>query len=191
MLPPTRGRWRDSRGWRAGCPNGDRIFLDIQRFTRAPHGPPAGSYTLEITLVTPNGTGFSTNFGANVNYTVVPLSSFGLPGAQTPKVATWASIIPDGVAYVRWRFGCPPGNAGRCGRQGPVLVTVPVRGNVAATSVPGTSETCSRSSSQCRTPVAVTWYANNGRVVARYSRFSELHLRLPPFIKTNPTAPAP
>jgi len=85
------------------------------------------------------------------------------------KAPTRARIVPAGVTRVPWRFVCPPGPAARCRQQPPATVTVPVRGNVAAASVPGTDEMCDRSQCQCRRPVVITWYRRHGRVVASHS----------------------
>lgn len=172
-------------------PGGERIFLSVERFEKAPAGPPAGSYSLDIDIVSANGADTSTNFGPNVNYTVIPLSSPppGLPRRARAGTATWASIIPDGVTRVDWTFACP--RAGRCHGQRPLTVAVPVHENVAAASIPTTSLFCARSQVACRAWVASTWYSAGGQVVASRSPATKHNLTAPPFIKTNPTAPLP
>jgi hypothetical protein len=67
-----------------------------------------------------------------------------------------------------------------------VTVTVPVRENVAAASVPGTSDGCPLPQSGCRQPLAITWYGADGRVVANYSRAAKRNLTAPPFISSTP-----
>ena len=150
------------------------------RFTnfRGQHSPLAGSYSLDLDIVSPHGNDASVSFMRSVNYTVIPISSAPLGVTGGPRSA-WASIIPDGVARVSWRFGCPV--ARRCGQERPLTVTVPVRGNVAAATVPDTSQACGRAP-RCRTPVTVTWYAGDGRVVARYRPLHD-SLKAPPFIR--------
>jgi hypothetical protein len=166
-------------------PNGDRVFLSIFEKTPGEPSPSARNYTLEIDILSPHGGDASADFAPDVNYTVHPISTLGLR-AGAGKVPTWASIIPDGVTRVRWRFACPPVRAGRCGQQQPTTVTVPVRGNIAAASVPRTSTICTRSQRRCRTPVAITWYASDGRVVASYSWPPKAQPRRPPVHQHKP-----
>jgi len=63
-------------------PEGDRVFLSIELFQKTPGGqsPSAGSYSLTIDIVSAHGADAGASFVANVNYTVVPISSLGLGG---------------------------------------------------------------------------------------------------------------
>ncbi|HEX5192441.1 MAG TPA: hypothetical protein VFW09_06535 [Solirubrobacteraceae bacterium] len=173
-------------------PNGDRIYLSIARFRNRPAGndPLAARYMLNVDIVSANGNdGLGASFDRSVNYTVSPLSSLGLRPAAG-RTPTWVSVIPDGVDRVRWRFACPPSSTAGCGRQPPVTVTVPVRGNVAAASVPATDTVCGgRVQRHCRMPVAITWYSADGRVLLRYRPLALGGFTAPPFIKAGRAAP--
>ena len=164
-----------------------RIFLTIERFQNPSGARPsaAASYLLDINIVSPHRAVSSTNFGPSVNYTVFPLPSPVPPTANTST--TWASIIPDGVTQVRWTFACPPAYAARCSNR-QVTITVPVRNNVVAATVPGTAEACGPVRAACRIPATITWYGTRGQVVATFSA-NKLNLTRPPFINANPTAP--
>jgi hypothetical protein len=160
-------------------PNRDRAYLSISRYTNmgGHHIPLAGTDSLNLAIISANGVYVSFSFARSVNYSVIPISPL-TPGKTAKRAPTWASIIPDGVARVRWRFGCP--RASHCAHEHPVTITVPVVANVAAATVPSTSEGCAPNR-RCRTPTAITWYADNGRVVARYRPLDSL--RAPPFIR--------
>jgi hypothetical protein len=166
--------------------NGTRVFLTVQRYT-GPGWPsvyPVGSYELDIYIVprVNRGYGMSTNFGPNVNYTVFPLtprppSAVVRHGSAGPTTPTWASIIPNGVARVRWTLECG------CGRRR-VTATVPVHENVAAANIPATEPKrgSARIPRRLWQPVTSTWYGSGGRVVASY-RLGPNNLSAPPFVK--------
>lgn len=154
-------------------PGGDRVFLTVEH-VRFPDQP-AGSYSLAIWVVGPHGSLTSTNFGPNVNYTVVPLSS---GSGRTGLV--FSGIVPDGVVSVRWTFAClpSPASGARCKYPGAVTATLPVRGNVAAARVPGASDFCSG----CRQWASTRWYDSHGQLVFSDDRTARTNLAAAPFV---------
>jgi DNA-directed RNA polymerase specialized sigma24 family protein len=160
-------------------PDGTRIVLSVLRFSAAPASPAAGTQVLTIDIVGPDGSDTETSFDAAVNWTVNPLPSGGLRAGIAPA---WASIIPDGVARVRWTFACV--SRRRCSDRRAVTVDVAVSRNVAVARVPGTGD-CP----DCRSVARTTWLAPDGRVVLSHSWRSGGNISAPPFIATNPTAP--
>jgi hypothetical protein len=131
---------------------GNRVYLTVERIERVPQeNQAAGTYSMNVWVVEPNGEAGGAPYSPNVgSYTIFPAPL---------RAAIWASMVPDGVARVRWAFGC--GRA--CRRPLNLTVSFPVVNNVVAVSIPG-GQACGDA---CRV-TAVTWYARDGRVVARF-----------------------
>jgi hypothetical protein len=139
-------------------PSGYQVFLDVEQQLNAG----AGSYVLTLDVVDPHGSTSSVSFAPGVGYTVFPLSSGGNDGV-------FASIVPDGVASVRWTFGCLGGS---CAGTRSRTFTVPVVNNVAARQIAGAGDCV---------PCQVTWRSADGNVVASFNR--SWSLVAPPFVK--------
>lgn len=164
-------------------PGGYRVYLQVERplFLAAPrHLKPAGSYVLGITILGRSGYGTGDSFSPSTQYDVYPVSTTG-------NDAVWASIIPDGVATVRWTFRClaPRAHTRPCGIR-PRTYTLPVINNVAASSIPGPgragvapTQGCARCAMQV--PSQVAWLASDGTVVASFNL--AYNLSAPPFVE--------
>jgi hypothetical protein len=154
-------------------PGGYTIHLDVEQFRLGGQlNMAAGSYVLNITILDPHGPSSATNFGPNTQYTVSPISSGG-------GNSVFASIIPDGVARVRWTFDCRPMRA-----QSPCTTglrhppTVAVVNNVAAAEIH--TGTCPGPGG-CVHAREATWYDRAGRVIAQFTFGA--NLADPPFVR--------
>lgn len=149
-------------------PRGYRIYLDVEQLLVGGQlNQSAGSSVLNFTVVDPHGPTSGSSFGPNTGFTVYPISSGG-------KDAVWMSVVPDGVASVRWTFGCRGGNG--CAGIRSRTFTVPVINNVAARQVAG-ADNCSG----CSHPQSVAWLTADGSVVASFPGFG--NIPAPPFVK--------
>ncbi len=153
-------------------PSGYRVYLDLEQFIAPGQlNMAAGSYVLNLDVVDPHGSSSSAAFGPNVGFTVSPISSGG-------NDSVWTSLVPDGVARVRWTFECRAGRrtASGCSEIRPRTFTVPVVNNVAARQVANSGNCPS-----CASPQHITWYSAGGRPVASFNL--GLNLAAPPFVK--------
>jgi hypothetical protein len=153
-------------------PSGYRLFLDVEQFTVGGQlNMATGSYVLNVDVVDPHGSTSSSAFGPNTGFTVFPISSGG-------NDAVWVSVIPDGVATVRWTFGCQGGrDAGSpCAGVPTRTFTVPVVNNAAVRQIPNAGNCGS-----CAGPLHITWLSGDGRTVTSFTRST--NLVAPPFVK--------
>jgi hypothetical protein len=149
-------------------PSGYKVYLDLEQFILGGQlNMAAGSYVLNFDVVDPHGPTSGAAFGPNTGFTVFPISSGG-------DDAAWVSVVPDGVATVRWTFGCERG-AGCAGVPTRVF-TVPVVNNVAARQIPGAGNGPPHAVSR-----HVTWRDAGGRTIASFTQSA--NLPAPPFIK--------
>ncbi len=128
-------------------PSGYRVYVDVEQLIAGGQlNMAAGSYVLNFDVVDPHGSTSSAAFGPNVGFTVFPISSGG-------NDAVWTSIVPDGVATVRWTFGCPggPRTGSQCAPARAWTVTVPVVNNIAARQLAAEGDCAS-----CPSPQHVT-----------------------------------
>lgn len=164
------------------------MFLSVEQFLLGGQlNQAAGTYTLNVDVIDPNGNDRATNFGPNVNYTVLPPDLQGVrksrsEGPPVPVgVPLWVSVVPDGVALVRWTFACPRGDPARCVDRTRLTVNVPVHNNIAEASIPHTDGELGRPP-DLPAPSAVIWYGTNGRPVLRYGLYDRANLNVPPFV---------
>jgi hypothetical protein len=142
--------------------DGKRIFLTIDRDSRlARPGSRSAqhAYVLTVALVARNNNISEAPYNPNVgDYTIIPAPLqllSGPSGLSGPSVSV--SVIPDGIAKVRWVFRCSPARVAPCGGRRIEIVNPPLHGNVAAAVTSGLS------------PVpAVTWYDSSGKAVLVY-----------------------
>ena len=152
-------------------PNDTRVFLDVKQAiggggqTLAP-----GSYILSLNIVARNGNSTSESVNPNGQSAAYPLSTRGFERAGGPlqpaaSSQAFASVVPDGVATVKWTVSvrCPKvatSLGGHCPKQGTQTVTVPVTNNVAARMLPGID-----SDPFYARVSKVVWLSQNGRVI--------------------------
>jgi hypothetical protein len=169
--------------------SGDRVFLTVDRFRKGPAGQRAGSYSLSVWIVSPDGNASGTSFGPQVNYNVIPLPARA--GGARPEAYgfnSWAGLVPDGVSRVSWRFTCRANPLTQCSGQSPFTATVPVVDNVASWTGPVPTGECGA----CLQPISVVWYGSHGQVLLRYGAgVTRGNLQRPPFIVHGAPVPAP
>jgi hypothetical protein len=160
--------------------DGDRIFLTVDGSPR--------SELMTVNLVDKEGNSDGALYASGVaDYTIIPVSlgerplppayvarhHGRLPAALRARQRSlaqfgpplWTSVVPDGVASVRWIFACERGTGFSCRGFGqPLVVNVPVHENVAAARIPAT-DSCANVG--CRA-ISVTWYNAAGRAIGRY-----------------------
>jgi hypothetical protein len=139
-------------------PGGARVILTVSR-------QGGGGRVVLLLWVVRGGQIGGEPYDADVGYTVSPGSL-----AWNGRSEVWASLVPDGVARVRWVF--PRQNGVRTHvYPRPLVIDVPVQGNVAAAEV---------ERSATWEPAVVTWYDRAGRVLATF-RERDPNQVLPPF----------
>lgn len=160
-------------------PGGYHVYVYVRRFGVSSQLNSATNYAVTFGIVDSHGNSSVTDFGSNVNYGVEPLSwggPRGLRSAHPGQKTLWASLVPDGVATVTWRFGCRPAphvNPRICAGIRTQTVTMPVINNVAASEIANVGRAGGPT---------VTWRASNGTIVGPsfggYGNFAA-----PPFVK--------
>ncbi len=182
--------------------DGDRLFLTIDR------NGSVHSVLMSVILIDKEGNGDGALYTSGVSdYTIIPttVGERPLPPAYLarhhPRISAalrarqrrlaqfgpplWVSVIPDGVATVRWVFACARGSGFTCkDLHTPLVVNVPVRDNVADARIPAT-DSCADMG--CN-PTTVTWYDAAGRPVRRFDAETALGGRGP---QPKPFAGAP
>jgi hypothetical protein len=182
--------------------DGDRLFLTIDR------NGSVHSVLMSVILIDKEGNGDGALYTSGVSdYTIIPttVGERPLPPAYLarhhPRIPAalrarqrrlaqfgpplWVSVVPDGVASVRWIFACQRGTGFSCRGFGqPLVVNVPVHENVAAARIPAT-DSCANVG--CRA-ISVTWYNAAGRAIGRYDAEAALGGRGP---QPKPFAGAP
>jgi hypothetical protein len=166
---------------------GYRVFLDLEQFIQGgQENQLAGSYSMEYTVVSPNGNTSSAPYGTG---------NYGVLASETSD-HIFVSIVPDGVATVSWTFTCQ-GKPNQCVGVAPRTMTVPVTGNMAVQRVTG--GVCPNLSdlprkalrdrkrvlalmTGCLTSDQTTWRAADGRIVAAFP-VGYGNLAAPPFVK--------
>lgn len=158
-------------------PGGDRVFLDVQQLlTSGSYNMSKGSYVMNLNIVGRQGDSSSEPYGPNTQFSLSPIAAGG-PRAilqhQTKGGQLMASVVPDGVARVSWRFefDCPPALKRRigCTPQPPKTVTVPVVDNIAARELPDITNYPMGARAR-----DVTWFGRNGHVLARFDGYGNL-----------------
>lgn len=169
--------------------DGTRVFLTVERFVVPQPGQPAGSYLLNVQVIHGAGPAAGTSFGPHDHYAIFPFAlPIGAHRAQRPSGYLWTSLVPDGVAAVRWTFACR-GPAARCAHSRPITVSVPVLNNIAVTTMPATA--CGPGAANCQ-PATVVWYGTSlQRVVARFTFSKAAAITAPPFVLRKPVPPRP
>jgi hypothetical protein len=141
--------------------NGERLFLTVVRFRRAADDQAAGTYSLSVSIVTPNGASSGGEaYSPDLGYMIFP-STFGpnIYRGQS-RVYLWISLAPDPVTTVRWFFPRKEG-AFRHVFARSLTIDVPVRGNVAAAVI-------NRSGSW--NAATVTWFGADRGVIKTFSQ---------------------
>jgi hypothetical protein len=102
---------------------GVRLFLTVELFSVADSlDQAAGTVSMSIWFVHPGGATDGLPYSPNVaSYTIWPASMEG----------RWLSVIPDGVSAVKWTFACVSVNHQCRLRRPGLMLTVPVRNNIA------------------------------------------------------------
>lgn len=165
--------------------NGDQVFVSLEQLRAPGLGQAAGSYSMALWVVDRLGDSGSANFGPATGYTISPME-FPAPGQELGQPPIWTSLVPGGVANVRWTFACGRGSTPCLGR-GRVTVQVTVRNNIASASVPQTGG-CIGATVPCRPPAAVAWYAPGGRVIETFAGRA-LMPAAAPFVQDRPLGP--
>jgi hypothetical protein len=131
----------------ATLPDGERVFLIVSRVTSRLEGQPVGSYMLSAWLVSANGKvnflgGGPASYNHLWDYARFPV----LYGRNSHGSWVWIGIVPDGVRSVAWEFA-------------PRRFVIPVKGNVAAALLPGSTGTVTR---------RVVWYGAHQQVLTQF-----------------------
>jgi hypothetical protein len=157
-------------------PGGYRVYLYIRRFGGA-RGPSLAteSYALNFGIEDSHGNSTATNgFSADpISWGAPP----GLRSAHPGERAIWASLVPDGVATVTWKFACRPAphtNPRICAGFRSQTVTMPVVNNVAASQIAGLGRGALPE---------ITWRSAEGRVVGPSFGGGYGNPGAPPFVK--------
>lgn len=172
--------------------NGDRVFLTVEQFTQAAGDSTAkagSSVLMSVNLVDRQGNVDGALYSGQVSdYTIIPTTLGERPGLErfaaqvhghiSPRVRqllrrqaqfgppVWTSMVPDGVAKVRWTFTCEPSKLTSCRDfPKPLIVDVPVDENLATAQIPATDK-CADAG--CR-PATVTWYDAAGQQTASFN----------------------
>jgi hypothetical protein len=166
-------------------PNGYRVFLDVKRATNSGSQFSPGSYLLGLNLVSRSGDASSVAFGSNTQYSIYPISTGRMAWRGSPLYAphasqAFASIVPDGVAAVRWTINvrCPKlasSHGVHCPATRSQTYTVPVVNNVAARLLPGVD-----SDPFYAGIFKITWLGPGGRVITAFGGYG--NLAAPPFL---------
>lgn len=166
--------------------NGYRVFLDVKRSTSGGSQFSPGSYLLALNLVNRSGDSSSVEFGSNTQYSIYPISTGRMASrGSSPLYAphgsqTLASIVPDGVAAVRWTVDvrCPKvasSHGVHCPTAGSHTFTVPVVNNIAARILPGVD-----SDPLYANISKVVWLGPGGRLITAFDGYG--NLAAPPFL---------
>jgi hypothetical protein len=160
-------------------PGGYQVYVYVRRFGVSSQFNLATNYAVTFGIVDAHGNSTVSDFGPNVNYDVEPLPWGGaraVHSAHPGQKMLWASLVPDGVATVTWKFGCssaPHVNPRVCAGIRTQTVTMRVINNVAASEIADVGRAGGPT---------VTWRASNGTVVGPsfggYGNFAA-----PPFVK--------
>jgi hypothetical protein len=156
-------------------PDGERIYLTVERGGGFATGQQPPAYSLGLWVVTNRrdlgGSAQHPNIGGDVapnvgSRRIAPPA----PLLLGRTASTWTSLLPDGVTRVRWVFPRQNGNRTHVYPR-PLTIDVAVHGNVAAARLPRTATW---------EPVIVIWYAADGRVIKTYAGAYPNRV-LPPF----------
>jgi hypothetical protein len=140
---------------------GKRIFLTVERDAR-PARPGSRlaqhAYVLNVALVAGHDNVSEAPYDRNVgDYTIYPVPlGLRFDSLSGPSVLT--SIVPDGIAKVRWVFRCSPARVTACGGRRTEIINPPLHENVAAAEAPAPTSL-----------PAVTWYGASGKPVLVYT----------------------
>ncbi len=152
-------------------PNNNRVFLDVkQAIAGGGQTLPADSYILSLNIVARNGDTTSESVNPNGQNSAHPLSTRGFArsgGPLKPEASpqAFASVVPDGVATVKWTIvvSCPRVAVrlgAHCPKPGTQTIAVPVTNNVAAQMLPGID-----SDPFYARVSKVVWLSQSGRVI--------------------------
>jgi len=165
--------------------NGYRVFLDVKRATSTGSQFSPGSYLLGLNLVNRSGGSSSVEFGSNTQYSIYPISTGRMASRGSPLYAprgnqALASIVPNGVAAVRWTVNvrCPKlasSHGVHCPTTGTQTLTVPVVNNIAARILPGVD-----SDPFYANISKIIWLGRGGRVITAFNGYG--NLAAPPFL---------
>jgi hypothetical protein len=166
-------------------PNGYRVFLDVKRATNAGSQYAPGSYLLGLNLVGRSGGATIVEFGRDTQYSIDPISTGRMASRGSPLYApngnqAFASVVPDGVAAVRWTINvrCPKlasSHGVHCPATGMRTFIVPVVNNVAARTLAGVD-----SDPFYANISKITWLGRDGRVITAFGGYG--NLAAPPFL---------
>jgi hypothetical protein len=165
--------------------DGYRVFLDVKRSISSGSQYSPGTYLLGLNLVSRSGESGSVEFGSDTQYSIYPLSTGRMASRGSPLFAphgnqAFASVVPDGVAAVRWTVNirCPKlasSHGAHCPTPGTQTVNVPVVNNIAARTLPGVD------SDRFYANISkITWLGRNGRVITAFNGYG--NLEAPPFL---------
>lgn len=151
--------------------DGNRIFLYVNRATRgskARHLPPEPAALLLGLVDRHNGLASNAVWGPRWDYTITPSPLGPLRRNNSPEMSV--SIVPDGIARIRWVLRCAA-----CGTTHTRTIYPTIEGNVAIAPTPAR-------------PIAlrVTWFAANGRAVVVYNRSNPTQRHPEPFPGARP-----
>jgi hypothetical protein len=142
--------------------DGQRIFLFVDGPDRRtpPGRSPDHRYTMFVALIEAHNyfaadAPYSANLG---DYTIIPVPFGSLPGSGGRSGQSVSiSIVPDGIAKVRWAYRCSPSRVSACNGRRTETIYPPLQGNIAIAKTPRLG------------PVpAVTWYSSGGKAVVIY-----------------------
>jgi hypothetical protein len=161
------------------------VFLDVKRATSTGSQFSPGSYLLGLNLVNRSGNSSSVEFGSNTQYSIYPISTGRMASRGSPLYAphgnqAFASVVPDGVAAVRWTVNvrCPKlasSHGAHCPTTGTQTVTVPVVNNIAARILPGVD------SDEFYADISkITWLGRGGHLITAFNGYG--NLAAPPFL---------
>jgi hypothetical protein len=176
---------RDLTRLATSLPDGYRVFLDVKRATSSGSQFSPGSYLLGLNLVSRSGNTSSVEFGSDTQYSIYPISTGRMASRGSPLYAphgnqALASIVPDGVAAVRWTITvrCPKlasSHGVHCPTISSKTITVPVVNNIAARTLPGVDSDPFYANIN-----NITWLGPDGRVITAFNGYG--NLAAPPFL---------
>lgn len=133
--------------------SGDPLLLTVERARSSPRNRAGERYSLSFMLAIPHGS--------------ERLAASYFPVLLRPGV--WASVVPDGVARVRWTMssssGCNPYRTTRCETGRSFRVDLPVDDNVAVVRPP-VEIGCTPAECRAIHTKQVSWYDANGARIA-------------------------